>query len=61
MWCDIPIYKTGPSSYRRSNATFRVKKEYLGPKLENYHTLIPYNLNDIGIESIMIHEIKKTH
>ena len=30
------------------------------PKLENYHTLTPYNLNDIGIESIMIYmKLKK--
>ena len=48
------------SRQRRSNATFRVKKENLGPKLENYNTSTPYNLNDIGIESIMIYmKLKK--
>ena len=51
--------KSGPSRQTRSNATFRVKKEILGPKLENYNTLTPYNLNDIGIESIMIYMKQK--
>ena len=44
--------KSGPSRQTRSNATFRVKIEISGPKLENHNTLTPLNLNDIGIESI---------
>jgi len=44
--------KSGPSRQTRSNATFRVKIEISGPKLENYNTLTPLNLIDIGIESI---------
>ena len=44
--------KSGPSRQTRSNATFRVKIEISGPKLENHNTLRPLNLNDIGIESI---------
>ena len=33
--------KSGPSRQTRSNATFRVKIEISGPKLENYNTLTP--------------------